>query len=154
MRLLEKSQPYGFKRVLIENAGEFEDFIDEHCKTIVGWKLNDLNYLQLVKYFRLKGYQELPKVYPYIAIVEDDDDHELLVIHHVALSEFVAKDDGKDHLYEFVIRRKDLHSPYTEREIKYQVPAKDIFKAMVELGQTYHKDDQYDLEVVSWKQVR
>lgn len=154
MRLLEKSQPYGFKRVLIENAGEFEDFIDEHCKTITGWQLKDLNYLQLVKYFRLKGYQELPKVYPYVAIIENDDAHELLVIHHVALGEFFAKEDGKSHLYEFELRRSDRESPYRVRETKYQVPAKDLITAMLRLGQTHYCDDEYELEVVSWKQVR
>lgn len=154
MRKLADSQPYGFKRVLIENAGEFEDFIDEHCKTITGWQLKDLNYLQLVKYFRLKGYQELPKVYPYVAIIEDDDDHEVLVIHHVAVDEFFAKEDGKDHLFEFELRRSDINSPYRIRETKYQIPAKDIFKAMFLLGQAFHRDEDYLLEVLSWKQVR
>lgn len=130
-------------RYLVERASDVQRILEQ---VVLEHSLTDNK--------KVFGVDQLPQVYPYVVLAYADQENDFIDLSSVTLIDFENLDvDSKDHLFELVIRRKDLDSPYTEREHVYQVPAKDIFKAMVELGQEYHKDDMYDLEVVSWKQV-
>ncbi len=103
------------------------------------------------------GVNDLPRKYPYILICNyvDDDVFSHIATFGVTEDAFVATDPHvREHLYEFRIRRTGLESPYQIRESEHQIPAKDIFTAYMELGQTFHKDEEYLLEVLSCKQVK
>ena len=100
-------------------------------------------------------YYDLPEVYPYVVVMLDDDEREEMTFEYVSLAMFERNsEEDKDHLFEFNIRRVYLTSPYRVRESLYQIPAKDIFKALLALGQTHSRDEEYDLEVISWTMVR
>lgn len=100
-------------------------------------------------------YYDLPEVYPYVVVMLDDDEREEMTFEYVSLAMFERNaEEDKEHLFEFNIRRKYLTSPYRIRESMYQIPAKDIFKALVALGQAHSRDEEYELEVISWTKVR
>lgn len=155
MKVLERSGTFGNIHVLIEKAGEYEDFISQHAKTICNWHLKDLTHDRLMEHHRIKGSRDIPQnEFPYILTVETDDENEILVVNYVQLKEFVSDSEAPEHLYEFKIRRTYATSPYRVKESAFQIPAKDIFDAHLQLGQIHHRDDEYDLEVISWIQVR
>lgn len=96
-------------------------------------------------------YDDVPGIYPYVVVMLDDDEREKMSFTYVPIGVFERNEDtDQTNLYEFKLRRTYLTSPYNVVESTYQLPAKDIFKAMVELGQIFHRDEEYNLEVISW----
>ena len=157
MQILEREGTYGFKHVLIEKNGEYSAYIDELAKELKGWKLNDLNYEQLVKYHRIKGNREIPYTdFPFIVTIEIDNPNEVLVVNHVSLRDFasyVKAEDAIEYLYSFKLRQVSLVSPYQVREFDYQIPATDILKAMFTLGQVFNRMSDYDMDILEWRKV-
>ena len=126
---------------LIEGPGQFDDAIRDY----LGDKSND---------YTTHPYT-MPTDYPYVLVLDDDDERVALECRYVTLVDFENRgEDAKPHLFEFRIRRVYLTTPYRVRESDYQIPARDIFEAMVQLGQTHHRDEEYDLTVLSWRQVK
>lgn len=129
---------------LIEGNGQLDAAIKAFCSEINVLFYPDNIYLG-----------DVPNEYPYVAIMNHDNDRELVCPVYVKVTDFEkSADDDKGHLFEFNVRRVYLVSPYRVRESLYQIPAKDIFKAMIALGQAHSRDEEYDLEVISWNMVR
>lgn len=98
---------------------------------------------------------EPPENYPYIVVFAEYGEHDVLECRYVELADFENRgEDAKEHLFEFRIRRVYLTTPYRVRESDYQIPARDIFEAMLRLGQTHHRDEEYELTVLNWRQVK
>ena len=98
---------------------------------------------------------EPPKAYPYVVVFNEYEERNVLECRYVELADFENRDeDAKEHLFEFRLQRVYLTTPYRVRESDYQIPALDIFDAMVKLGQTHHRDEEYELKVLSWRQVK
>lgn len=98
---------------------------------------------------------EQPESHPYVVVFNEDEDRNYLECRYVELADFENRgEDAKEHLFEVRIRRVYLTTPYRVRESDYQIPARDIFEALVALGQTHHRDEEYELKVLSWRQVR
>lgn len=96
-----------------------------------------------------------PEVFPYIVIVNLRAESSTVDIEYVTPADFINREEGaKERLFEFRIKRTDRDSPYRVRESDYQIPARDLFEAHLKLGQVHHNDDRYELEVLSWKQVK
>lgn len=102
-----------------------------------------------------------PDIFPYIAVFHNVDlsmSGGLLSadVEFITVGAFANREQGFEsnlRLFEFHIKRT-----YTEslnvRVSRYQIPARDILEAHVKLGQAYHNDDSYELEVLSCTQVR
>lgn len=91
----------------------------------------------------------LPDIYPYAIVINCDDENKVLCVSSVSLDAF--KNSGK--LFEFRLKKTSLTSPYTSREFNYQVPASNAFNAYLKIGQTYHKVEEYDIEVLYFNTV-
>lgn len=152
MKKLDIDSQGDTNKYLIERAGELDAAID-HFKIRIG----GLEYMEAAEILTSSHtwfVTPIPTVYPYVVVVDGDDERDSISLTFVKPSAFTALPDDPSHLYEFSIRRKDLNSPYRVHETKYQVVALDIFEAHVKLGQTYYRDEEYELEVISWQQVR
>lgn len=96
-----------------------------------------------------------PFKYPYLVLAHYDNERETIRAHYISQEHLQLPADSDDvHLFEFRIKRTDLEPPYRVRESDYQIPAKDILTAHLMLGQTHHNVDKYDLDVLSWVQVK
>lgn len=96
----------------------------------------------------------LPKVYPYILILNDMSLEDGLLdgeMEGIKLSEF--SNETGTHLFEFELHRV-FHATGKSKTSNYQMPAKDVFDAYIKLGQTFHSEDDYDLSVLSCIQVK
>jgi len=98
-----------------------------------------------------------PDIFPYIVVFRNVDlfmSGGLLGadVEFITIGSF-ANCDNQLRLFEFEIKRTYTESHNT-RVSKYQIPARDIIEAHVKLGQAYHNDDSYTLEVLSCSQVR
>jgi hypothetical protein len=100
------------------------------------------------------NYGLIPPAFPFLAVIDYSDEYYTLSIEYITLCDFEESSDSAMHLFEFEIERTALESPYTVRRSLYQVPAPDILKAILQLGQTHHRDEVYDLKIVKWNQVR
>lgn len=130
---------------LITRMGDFDDVI-ENVKDRIGYQ----DFPNDVVFSKCVGIVDMPTEYPYVLTVESDKVMGQLYLTFVSLEQF--RDVGE--LFEFELKRTDLVSPYTVRFNRYQVPAKDVFDAYLKLGQTHHRDEDYDLEVISCRAVK
>lgn len=150
MKKLDVDKHGDTNQYLIEQPGELLDAIDLSKQRA---DLEEFGATEvLTEYTRLMS--PIPTTYPYVVVIEAGDEITTLICTFVKPSAFTALPDDKEHLYEFSLRRSGLESPYKVRESKYQIPARDIFEAHLKLGQVHHRDEEYDLEVLSWLQVR
>lgn len=131
---------------LVERQTDFYQIIDELKARI------DLGHLPtpviIAEYVSFED-GPLPEVYPYAIVVNCDDERNALRVSSVSFDTF--KNSGK--LFEFRLKKTSLISPYTSREFDYQIPASSVFEAHLKLGQTYHKDEEYDIEVLYFNTV-
>lgn len=130
---------------LIERPLEFYTVIDE-IKSLIG--LGHVTTSEVIDHYVVMD-RELPATYPYVMVVNCDDERNVLLVSVVNLSDF--KGVGK--LFEFRFKKTSLTSPYKVQEIDYQIPAIDIFEAFLKLGQTFNKDEEYVIEVLDFKTV-
>lgn len=151
MKKLEKDKYGHCHKYLIERLGELDLAIDDFKPRADAacWTATEL-----LANGHVSGLDQTPTAFPYICVMDGDDVHNQISCVFVKVGDFAAEPDDNDHLYEFNLRRTGLESPYQVRESKYQIPARDIFEAHLKLGQVHHRDEEYDLEVISWQQVR
>lgn len=101
------------------------------------------------------NYGSIPEETPYVVLFDLITNHDVVDCNYVKMSDFKSADpEGKEHLFEFKIRKTGLDSPYAIRESDYQMPAKDLPEAIFKMGQTCYRDDEYLYEILSWNQVR
>lgn len=138
-------------KYLIERRGELELAIDDFKPRADAacWTATEL-----LANGHVSGLEQTPNAFPYICVMEGNDVHNHISCVFVKAGDFTAEPETKDNLYEFSIRRTDQTSPYRVHESKYQILARDPFEAHTRLGQVYHRDEAYTLEVISWQQVR
>lgn len=147
MKQLHRS--YSAITFLIEQRGEFEEAFNA---MIANYHFSR-KYDEFSRDNNIYGLHLMPEV-PFTVTFEVDSLNEHVYLDFVSPDDFMNKEpEAKTQLFEFRIRRTMLTSPYTIKETNYQIPARDIFDAHVQLGQTHHRDEEYDLEVLSWKKV-
>lgn len=147
MKQLHNEQHDNLAMYLVERGTDIHEIIDRHKKDI------DKGHICTYQVIRNSVHIEggvLPNVYPYVLVLATDDERGKITATQVTLNHF--KDSGT--LFEFRLKKTNLTSPYTSREFDYQVPAKDIFEAHLMIGQTYHNDVEYDIEVLHWNTVK
>lgn len=144
MKMLSSSD--GSLTYLVERPTDFYQIVDELKDRIgVGHLPTPIVISEYVAFVDVT----LPKVYPFAIVINCDDEHTVMSVSSVSLDAF--KNSGK--LFEFRLKKTSLVSPYKVREFDYQVPAKDVFEAHMKLGQTFHCDEDYDLEVLYFNTV-
>lgn len=148
MKEIINNQLIHIKTFLIERRGELDDVL-ESIKEQFGHGDTNLDAI----YSRvLNGYVSVPTSYPYVAIFTQDTMDDDFCVTFVSPEAFQS---GKDEsMFDFEIKRTSNESPYVARFSRYTIVAKDIFAAHVRLGQVYHNDEAYELEVVSVNQVK
>lgn len=138
---------------LIERQGELEQVVIDYFKGEADAGLIRGHVAGIPSWYSVY-YLEVPTEYPFVALLNDDDERCNIEFQYVKPSDFICIDDGSQRLFEFQLRRSMTSSPYRVVESTYQIPAKDIFEAHLKLGQTMHRSEEYELEVVSYQQVR
>lgn len=147
MKQLHNDQRDNLAVYLIERGTDIHDIIDNHKKDI------GISHVCTYQVIRDNVYIEggtLPNVYPYVLVLDIDDERCGITVAQVTLDHF--KNSGK--LFEFRLKKTMLTSPYSSRELDYQVDASDIFEAHLKLGRTFHHDEEYEIEVLSFNAVK
>lgn len=150
MRKLDVDSQGNTQQYLIERGGDLIEAIN-HFKPRAGLKYQE--GFVLINNGSVVGAEKQPTSYPYVVVLEADDERNVIYCVFVKPTAFTALPDGSQHLYEFDVRRVDRNSPYRVRESKYQIIALDVFEAHLKLGQIYSNYDDYELEILNWKQV-
>lgn len=151
MKKLDEDKYGDTQQYRIERWGEFVEAIN-HFKPRVGLENEDAS--SLISTGRVRNADKQPHEFPYVVVLTENEIGNGINCVFVKPSAFIASPDDVEHLYEFSIRRTGRTSPYRVYETQYQIVARDPFAAQLRVGQVHHRDEEYDIEVISWQQVR
>lgn len=147
MKVIKEGSVY-----LVHSASEVVAACRACVPNHVRYYTNDQMFMEEAVY----GDKELPKVYPYVLVCNfiDDSCFAHIDVFGITADHFENRgEDAKEHLFYFRIRRTQNVSPYVVKETDYQMPGRDILEATMKVGQTFHRDEEYDLEILNWKLV-